>query len=75
MGLTILTKANSKLEQIIKKEKKIYAELGVEIPQHYILLAGPSLRRLLTHVIPSNDFNSIMNGALDRRDSVISKAL
>jgi len=70
-GLTLLTKMNAKLEQSIKKERKGYNEAGLESTQHHLLLMSPFLKKQLTGMLPSNEFNSIILGALDRRDSAL----
>lgn len=70
-GLTVLNKANSKLEQYIKKERKGYNDAGLESTQHHLLLMAPFLKKQLTAILPSNEFNSMIAGALDRRDSAL----
>jgi len=71
LGLTVLTKANSKLEQFIKKERKVYNEVGIESAQHHLLLLAPFLKKQLTGVLPSSEFHGMIGGALDRRDSAL----
>ncbi len=69
--MTVLTKANNKLEQYIKKERKGYNEVGIESAQHHLLLLSPFLKKQLTGVLPSSEFHSMIGGALDRRDSAL----
>jgi hypothetical protein len=67
----LINKNNTKLEQIIKKERKNFSEIGIEAPQHHFLLIAPMLKKHLNTVLQPSEFLSVMAGVTDKRDSVI----
>jgi hypothetical protein len=71
-GVSILDKFNPKLETLIKKERKVFQDLGVQDPQGGFLLCVPTLKKILTSVISTTDFQHYLSYTLKALQSVKS---